>query len=55
VARRQMKDKRYAEAIRTISPLAFNPHAPADNPAVALLEEARQGLATQAGSAPAAR
>src|SRR5687767_9472323 len=51
VASRQMQDKRFAEAIRTITPLAFNPHAGADNPAIALLETARQALAAQSGGA----
>ena len=51
VARRQMQDKRFADAIRTISPLAYNPHAGADNPAIALLEKAREELAAQSGSA----
>jgi cytochrome c-type biogenesis protein CcmH/NrfG len=51
VASRQMQDKRFAEAIRTIRPLAYNPHASADNPAIALLEKARAELAAQAGSA----
>jgi hypothetical protein len=55
VARRQMQDKRFAEAIRTISPLAYNPHAGADNPAIALLETAREALAAQSASAAAAR
>ncbi len=54
VARRQMQDKRFAQAIRTISPLAYNPHAGADNPAIALLEKAREGLAAQSGSAAVA-
>ena len=48
VASRQMHDKRYAEAVRTISPLAYNPHAGEDNPAIALLEKARKELAAQA-------
>lgn len=47
VASRQMYEKRFAQAIRTISPLAFDPHAGEDNPAIALLEEARKGLADQ--------
>ena len=47
VAMRQMHDKRFAQAMRTISPLAYNPHAGEDNPAIALLEEAREELATQ--------
>jgi tetratricopeptide (TPR) repeat protein len=47
VAMRQMHDKRFAQAMRTISPLAYNPHAGADNPAIALLEKAREELATQ--------
>jgi tetratricopeptide (TPR) repeat protein len=55
VASRQMHDKRFAEAIRTISPLAYHPHAGADNPAIALLEKAREGLATQSNSETAAR
>jgi tetratricopeptide (TPR) repeat protein len=49
VATRQMHDKRFAEAIRTISPLAYNPHLGADNPAIALLEKAREKLAAQSG------
>jgi tetratricopeptide (TPR) repeat protein len=55
VARRQMQDKRLADAIRTISPLAYNPHAGTDNPAIALLEKAREELAAQSGSAATAR
>jgi len=51
VASQQMKEKRFAEAIRTISPLAFSPHANADNPAIALLETARKELAAVAGTA----
>jgi cytochrome c-type biogenesis protein CcmH/NrfG len=51
VASQQMQDKRFAEAIRTIRPLAYNPHAAADNPAIALLEKARAELAAQSGSA----
>jgi hypothetical protein len=47
VAARQMQDKRFAEVIRTISPLAYHPHAGADNPAMTLLEKARAELATQ--------
>jgi tetratricopeptide (TPR) repeat protein len=47
VADRQMKDKRFASAIRTISPLAYNPHLGADHPAIALLEKAREELAAQ--------
>jgi tetratricopeptide (TPR) repeat protein len=54
VARRQMKEKRFADAIRTISPLAYNPHARPDNPAIALLEKAREELAAQSASAAAA-
>lgn len=53
VAMRQMQDKRFARAIRTISPLAYNPHAGADNPAIALLETARKELAAQSGSGAA--
>jgi hypothetical protein len=55
VATRQMHDKRFAEAIRTISPLAYHPHAGEDNPAIALLEKARAGLATESKSETAAR
>jgi hypothetical protein len=55
VASRQMHDKRFAEAIHTIRPLAYNPHVGADNPAIALLEKAREGLAAEAGSAAAKR
>ena len=55
VASRQMQDKRFAEAIRTISPLAYDPHADADNPAIALLEKAREELAAQSKSDAAAR
>jgi tetratricopeptide (TPR) repeat protein len=55
VARRQMQDKRFANAIRTISPLAHNPHAGEDNPAIALLEKAREELAAQSGSTATAR
>lgn len=54
VAGRQMHDKRFAEAIRTITPLAYNPHAGDDNPAMALLEKARQELATQSSGSAAA-
>jgi tetratricopeptide (TPR) repeat protein len=55
VATRQMHDKRFANAIRTISPLAYHPHAGEDNPAIALLEKAREGLAAQSESETAAR
>ena len=51
VASRQMQDKRFAEAIRTITPLAYNPHAGEDNPAIALLEKARAELEAQSKSA----
>ena len=50
VASRQMHDKRFAEAIRTISPLAYDPHLGANNPAVALLQKAREDLAAQSPS-----
>ncbi len=50
VAERQMQDRRFARAIRTISPLAYHPHMDADNPAIALLEKAREELAAQSGS-----
>lgn len=55
VAARQMYDKRFAQAIRTISPLAYHPHAGEDNPAMALLEEAREGLAAEPKNETAAR
>jgi cytochrome c-type biogenesis protein CcmH/NrfG len=55
VAGRQMQDKRFAQAIRTISPLAHNPHAGTDNPAIALLETARKELAAESKSEAAAR
>jgi len=55
VATRQMQEKRFADAIRTISPLAYNPHAGADNPAIELLEYAREGLTAQPAGAKAAR
>jgi hypothetical protein len=48
-AGQQMKEKRFADAIRTISPLAYSPHAGADNPAIALLDNARKELAATAG------
>jgi tetratricopeptide (TPR) repeat protein len=47
VASRQMQDKRFAEVIRTVRPLAYDPHAGADNPAIELLEKAREALATR--------
>lgn len=53
VASRQMNDKRFAEAIRTISPLAYNPHVGADNPAIPLLEAAQKELAAQSAGAAA--
>jgi hypothetical protein len=55
VASRQMYDKRFAEAIRTIGPLAYDPHQGANNPAIELLEKARENLAAQSldkGAAP---
>lgn len=55
VAARQMYDKRFAQAIRTISPLAYHPHAGEDNPAMALLEEAREGLAAEPENETTAR
>jgi len=51
VARRQMKEKRFADAVQTIRPLAYNPHAGADNPAIALLDKAQKELAATAGGA----
>jgi tetratricopeptide (TPR) repeat protein len=44
-----------ADAVRTISPLAYNPHRGADNPAIELLEKARKELEAQSASAEAAR
>jgi tetratricopeptide (TPR) repeat protein len=55
MAKRQMQEKHFSEAIRTISPLAYNPHLGADNPAIALLEKAREELAAQSASAAATR
>jgi hypothetical protein len=55
VAQREFQDERFAEAIRTISPLAFNPHLSADNPAIELLEKAREGLAAKSAGAATAR
>jgi len=54
VASRELHDKKFAQAIRTISPLAYNPHFGEDNPAIELLEEARKELAAQAVGAAAA-
>jgi cytochrome c-type biogenesis protein CcmH/NrfG len=54
LASHQMNDERFDEAIRTISPLAYHPHAGENNPALVILEKAREGLAAQAtGAAPA--
>ena len=53
VASQEMQDEQFAQAIRTISPLAYNPHAGADNPAISLLETAREKLADQSSSAAA--
>lgn len=47
VASREIHDKHFAEAIRTISPLAYDPHLGANNPAIALLQKAREDLAAQ--------
>jgi tetratricopeptide (TPR) repeat protein len=55
VAKRQMQEKRFADAVRTIGPLAYNPHRGADNPAIELLEKARKELEAQSASAEAAR
>jgi tetratricopeptide (TPR) repeat protein len=54
VANRQMEDKRFALAIRTISPLAYNPHLGTDNPAIELLEKAREGMAGESVEAAVA-
>lgn len=51
VATQQMKEKRFADAIRTIRPLAYNPHAGADNPAIALLDTAQKEMAAMNGGA----
>ena len=54
VAARQMQDKRFLEAIHTISPLAYHPHAGEDNPAMAMLEKAREEIAAASkGETPA--
>ncbi len=50
VAHQEMKEKRFADAVRTISPLAYNPHASPDNPAIALLKKAQDELAAQSSS-----
>jgi tetratricopeptide (TPR) repeat protein len=55
VASQQMQGKRFAHAIRTISPLAYNPHLGADNPAIALLEKAREELSAETAGAAATR
>lgn len=54
VAKREMEEKRYADVVHTISPLAYNPHAPADNPAVELLKKAREQLAAKSTADAAA-
>ncbi|MDR0780750.1 MAG: hypothetical protein LBF16_08660 [Pseudomonadales bacterium] len=46
-ARAQMAQRHYQQAIQTLSVLAFNPHNDGDNPALALLETAKQALAEQ--------
>ena len=51
VARQQMHDKRFAEAIRTVSPLAYSPHLGPDNPAIALLDTARKAAEAAGGGA----
>lgn len=55
VASRQMQEQRFAAAIRTISPLAYHPHAGDDNPAITLLKEAREKLAAGSSSETAAK
>jgi len=55
VANREMKEKRFADAVHTISPLAYNPHLGADNPAIELLKKAREQLAAQTTSEAAAK
>jgi tetratricopeptide (TPR) repeat protein len=55
LAQRQMQDKRFAQAIRTISPLAYHPHAGEDHPAMKLLEKAREQMAAQPSGESAAR
>jgi tetratricopeptide (TPR) repeat protein len=54
VASRQMHEKRYAAAIRTVGPLAYHPHAGEDNPAMTLLEKARESLAQESKTGTAA-
>jgi tetratricopeptide (TPR) repeat protein len=55
LASQQMRDKRFAEAIRTISPLAYSPHADAENPAMTLLEKARAAYEAQSQTEATAR
>ena len=47
VARRQMQDKRFADAVRTLRPLAYNPHLGPENPAIVLLDTAQKALAAE--------
>jgi tetratricopeptide (TPR) repeat protein len=46
-AQQQMTEERYADAIVTIRPMAYNPHIGEENPALVLLKEAEAALAEQ--------
>jgi tetratricopeptide (TPR) repeat protein len=53
-ARQQIRDQHFAQAIRTLGPLAYSPHAARENSALELLESARKELEiSSAASAPA--
>jgi tetratricopeptide (TPR) repeat protein len=52
-AQAEMNQKYYAQAIKTLSVLAFNSHNEGENPALSLLEEAKKALAEQSGTATA--
>ncbi|MES2604281.1 MAG: DUF1570 domain-containing protein [Pseudomonadota bacterium] len=47
VAQQQVNEKRYAEAIATLGPLAYSGHASEENPALKLLEEAKRAMAEE--------
>jgi cytochrome c-type biogenesis protein CcmH/NrfG len=53
VANREMSEGNFSDAIRTISPLAYNPHLGEDNPGMALIEKARERMADDEAAAPA--
>jgi tetratricopeptide (TPR) repeat protein len=52
-AQAEMNQKHYAQAIKTLSVLAFNTHNEGENPALALLEDAKKALAEQSGDVAA--